>query len=116
MPLDAKNLDITMERGQAKRSSLISPKELPVDSVDDLSVSQADASPNVKAIAAKPFQGSALLPNLPLDDIKDKSNMIIGSYQITKTLGQGTFGKVKEGIHLFTKQKVSAAHLHGLIS
>ena len=31
----------------------------------------------------------------------------IGHYQITKTLGQGTFGKVKEGIHVLTKQKVS---------
>jgi 5'-AMP-activated protein kinase catalytic alpha subunit len=26
---------------------------------------------------------------------------------VTKTLGQGTFGKVKEGIHLFTGQKVA---------
>ena len=42
--------------------------------------------------------------------------MIIGSYQITKTLGQGTFGKVKEGIHLFTKQKVSTGGLTGFRS
>ena len=33
--------------------------------------------------------------------------MIIGGYKITKTLGQGTFGKVKEGIHLHTGQKVA---------
>ena len=28
--------------------------------------------------------------------------IVIGHYRITKTLGQGTFGKVKEGIHLHT--------------
>lgn len=33
--------------------------------------------------------------------------MIIGSYRVIKTIGQGTFGKVKEGIHLFTQQKVA---------
>jgi 5'-AMP-activated protein kinase catalytic alpha subunit len=26
---------------------------------------------------------------------------------VTKTLGQGTFGKVKEGVHVYTKQKVA---------
>ena len=31
----------------------------------------------------------------------------IGQYRITKTLGQGTFGKVKEGVHILTNQKVS---------
>ena len=31
----------------------------------------------------------------------------IGAYRITKTLGQGTFGKVKEGVHILTGQKVS---------
>lgn len=30
----------------------------------------------------------------------------IGNYRITKTLGQGTFGKVKEGVHILTGQKV----------
>ena len=30
----------------------------------------------------------------------------IGNYRITKTLGQGTFGKVKEGVHVLTGQKV----------
>ncbi|CDW81651.1 carbon catabolite derepressing protein [Stylonychia lemnae] len=32
---------------------------------------------------------------------------IIGSYRIEKTLGQGTFGKVKQGIHIHTEQKVA---------
>lgn len=30
----------------------------------------------------------------------------IGNYKIEKTLGQGTFGKVKQGIHIHTNQKV----------
>jgi len=50
------------------------------------------------------LKGPDLLPVLP-DNIEagpNKKLQIIGSYLITKTLGQGTFGKVKEGIHLFT--------------
>ena len=46
------------------------------------------------------------MPNLPLSPAEQSKN-IIGSYKITRTLGQGTFGKVKEGIHLFTGQKVA---------
>lgn len=64
-----------------------------------------EATPNTKI--NKVVHGCALLPNLPTEDPDINSNSIIGSYRITKTLGQGTFGKVKEGIHLFTKQKVS---------
>jgi hypothetical protein len=52
-----------------------------------MSSSHHGASPNANPIPVKPFLGSALLPNLPMTDIKDKTNMIIGSYQITKTLG-----------------------------
>ena len=51
--------------------------------------------------------GSSLLPNLPENITTEKNTVIIGSYKITKTLGQGTFGKVKEGVHLFTQQKVA---------
>jgi len=53
--------------------------------------------------------GPELLPNLPPDNptAQKKKQPIIGSYRVTKTLGQGTFGKVKEGIHLFTQQKVA---------
>lgn len=32
----------------------------------------------------------------------DKGIKMIGDYQIEKTLGQGTFGKVKQGFHIFT--------------
>jgi len=48
-----------------------------------------------------------LPPKLDLGDVKSKRQMIIGSYRVIKTIGQGTFGKVKEGIHLFTQQKVA---------
>jgi hypothetical protein len=53
---------------------------------------------------AQHHTGPKLLPNLPPIDSEDdpSSIKIIGSYRMTKTLGQGTFGKVKEGIHLFT--------------
>jgi len=37
----------------------------------------------------------------------EKKGFQIGSYRITKTLGQGTFGKVKEGVHIRTGQKVA---------
>ena len=50
-------------------------------------------------------------PNGPTK--KNPKEIIIGNYRITKTLGQGTFGKVKEGIHLWTEQKVR--HISKLI-
>ncbi len=55
------------------------------------------------------LKGPDLLPVLPetTETAPNKKLQIIGSYLITKTLGQGTFGKVKEGIHLFTQQKVA---------
>lgn len=31
----------------------------------------------------------------------------IGNYEIGKTLGKGTFGKVKEGVHVITGEKVA---------
>ena len=43
-----------------------------------------------------------MLPVLPPTETEPKKSFVIGSYLITKTLGQGTFGKVKEGTHLFT--------------
>lgn len=32
---------------------------------------------------------------------------VIGNYRIGETIGQGTFGKVKLGIHLVTSEKVA---------
>ena len=37
---------------------------------------------------------------------RDPNSRMIGDYRIDRTLGQGTFGKVKQGIHIHTKQKV----------
>jgi serine/threonine protein kinase len=35
------------------------------------------------------------------------SNNTIGSYKILETIGEGTFGKVKLGIHIPTEEKVN---------
>lgn len=57
------------------------------------------------------LMGPPLLPNLPPASFYEppdcNNTRIVGSYLLTKTLGQGTFGKVKEGIHVFTQQKVA---------
>ncbi len=45
------------------------------------------------------------LPNNTLQMTVDKQQ--IGSYRFVKTLGQGTFGKVKQGVHIPTNQKVA---------
>lgn len=34
------------------------------------------------------------------------NSLIVGDYKLGKTIGKGTFGKVKLGIHLKTKEKV----------
>ena len=38
---------------------------------------------------------------------KEEKEFKIGNYQIKRTLGQGTFGKVKLGIYLPTREKVA---------
>ena len=38
---------------------------------------------------------------------KISKKQIIGNYQIEKTIGEGTFGKVKLGIHIPTEEKVA---------
>ena len=38
---------------------------------------------------------------------KDQVRKIVGQYMIGKTLGEGTFGKVKIGVHLPTGEKVA---------
>ena len=39
-----------------------------------------------------------------MENIKEKT---IGHYIITRTIGEGTFGKVKLGIHTLTQEKVA---------
>jgi serine/threonine protein kinase len=42
------------------------------------------------------------------DKNKDNPNepSVIGNYKIDRTLGQGTYGKVKLGLHIVSSQKV----------
>ncbi|OMJ96206.1 hypothetical protein SteCoe_164 [Stentor coeruleus] len=42
-----------------------------------------------------------------LENIPSKQGFIIGSYEIGKTIGKGTFGKVKLGVHIKTQEKVA---------
>ena len=35
-----------------------------------------------------------------------ETDFVIGSYRVEKSIGQGTYGKVRIGIHLETKEKV----------
>ena len=42
----------------------------------------------------------------PRQQSKRFSKQAIGNYIIEETIGEGTFGKVKLGTHLLTKQKV----------
>ena len=44
--------------------------------------------------------------NNPRNGIREK-DVVVGDYIIKKTLGQGTFGKVKLGIHKPTNEKVA---------
>ena len=37
----------------------------------------------------------------------NKNKQLIGEYQIIKTIGKGTFSRVKLGIHIITKKKVA---------
>ena len=109
-----KNSDLRIEQAPMKKQLLLSPKEglnKFKEKNDNRSIAFAQNinSPEVSPIPKteikyKVVHGSTLLPNLPTDFNEgiDKNTIIIGSYRITKTLGQGTFGKVKEGIHLFT--------------
>ena len=48
----------------------------------------------------------SILQDLNLTDGKDKPS-ILSNYTIIKDLGEGTFGKVKLGIHVPTKEKVA---------
>ena len=38
---------------------------------------------------------------------EEKEEYILGNYKLGKTIGEGTFGKVKLGIHKITREKVN---------
>ena len=41
------------------------------------------------------------------NDEDEKEEYILGNYKLGKTIGEGTFGKVKLGIHKLTGEKVN---------
>lgn len=45
----------------------------------------------------------------PAED--ENSQQTIGQYKIQKTIGQGSYGKVKLAVHTKTKEKVSHTHI-----
>ena len=48
------------------------------------------------------------VPRLPAHDIYDEENRLkkVGGYIIGKSIGEGSFAKVKEGIHILTNMRV----------
>jgi len=38
--------------------------------------------------------------------MSENANLMVGDYRLEKTIGQGTYGKVKLGIHMKTNEKV----------
>ena len=53
-------------------------------------------TPEISAEPPKRFKGDA-----------NPKERTIGQYRVGKTIGEGTFGKVKLGTHLLTNEKVS---------
>ena len=49
------------------------------------------------------------VPRLPAHDLYDVDNRLkkVGGYIIGKSIGEGSFAKVKEGIHILTNMRVS---------
>jgi 5'-AMP-activated protein kinase catalytic alpha subunit len=42
-----------------------------------------------------------------MENLNDNKLKVVGNYNIGKTIGQGTFGKVKLGFHDYTNEKVA---------
>lgn len=64
--------------------------------------SNNSAAANVKVAAERPNSHSAQAP-----DAAKQKRQIVGQYMIGKTIGEGTFGKVKLAVHIPTGEKVS---------
>ena len=49
-------------------------------------------------------------PRLPDHDLHDEANRLkkVGGYIIGKSIGEGSFAKVKEAIHILTNMRVSS--------
>ena len=53
--------------------------------------------------------------NREKEDKEDKEECILGNYILGKTIGEGTFGKVKIGTHKLTGEKVNHFNLKLII-
>lgn len=42
-----------------------------------------------------------------MENTSDKASNVLGHYKIGKTIGKGTFSKVKVGTHILTEEKVA---------
>ncbi|ORX97626.1 Pkinase-domain-containing protein [Basidiobolus meristosporus CBS 931.73] len=68
-----------------------------------------------KAVSNRTFVDSSALPEPKLPVIVERQpqqRRLVGSYQLTKTLGAGSMGKVKLGIHQTTNEKVAVKIIH----
>jgi serine/threonine protein kinase len=45
----------------------------------------------------------------------DEKRKKVGNYVILKTIGEGSFAKVRLGVHVITEMKVSTIHINELI-
>ncbi len=48
-----------------------------------------------------------LFENMAMQNDTGEKKKKVGNYIISKTIGEGSFAKVREGFHLLTQQKVS---------
>lgn len=72
-------------------------------------VNDEGASPAYAAMAALNATATATAPPPPLPPQRDKvrTEQRIGAYNILRTLGEGSFGKVKLAVHRSTGQQVA---------
>jgi len=49
-----------------------------------------------------------LFENMAMQNDTGEKKKKVGNYIISKTIGEGSFAKVREGFHLLTQQKVSS--------
>lgn len=66
-------------------------------------VSSSDFSEFTSPLISSP--NNEKQPSSPASKLQQLKN--IGHYVLARTLGEGTFGKVKEGVHIHTGQKVA---------
>jgi carbon catabolite-derepressing protein kinase len=81
--------------------------------LEDDELSLSISTPSSRRTGKEPAQSSSSKhpPPRPMDpqriDLTSRTNNRLGQYDIKKTLGEGSFGKVKLAIHRVTKQQVA---------